>query len=140
MQIPKSLNFVDEKMEEGKWQLKIIDLNELAFTKLVLSIDVSRSAGKIAFSIVKSCKTKECEYGNAGIAWEKLKKKYNPISALSLVKIEIMFRESKLRKDEDPEVWITNLEDLCLQLEVMGSSMTGDQVMVQILNSLTGDY
>jgi gag-polypeptide of LTR copia-type len=51
-----------------------------------------------------------------------------------------MFRESKLSKDEDPEVWITNLEDLRIKLEVMGSSMTDDQFMVQVLNSLTGDY
>jgi gag-polypeptide of LTR copia-type len=51
-----------------------------------------------------------------------------------------MFRESKLSRDEDPEVWITNLEDLCLKLDVMGSSMTDDQFMVQILNSLTGYY
>jgi hypothetical protein len=49
--------------------LKIIDLNELAFTELVLSIDVSSSAGKITFSTVKSCKNKEYEVGNAVLAW-----------------------------------------------------------------------
>ena len=79
-------------------------MNELAFTELVLSIDVSSSAGKIAFGIVKSCKTKEYKDGNAVLAWEKLKKKFEPISAPSLVKTERMFRESKLNKDEDPEV------------------------------------
>ena len=51
-----------------------------------------------------------------------------------------MCRESKLNKDEDPEVWITNLEDLRLKLEVMGSSMTDNQFMIQVLNSLTSDY
>jgi hypothetical protein len=51
-----------------------------------------------------------------------------------------MFRESKLSKDENPEVWITILEDLRLKLEIMVSSMTDDQFMVQVLNSLTGDY
>jgi hypothetical protein len=56
----------------------------------------------------------------------KVKKKYDPISALSLVKTERTFRESKLSKDEDPDVWITNLEDLRIKLEVMGSSMTDD--------------
>ena len=132
VQIPKTLDFVDEKTEEGKKQLKIIDLNELAFTELILSIDVSSSAGKIAFGLVKSCKTKEYEDGNAALAWEKLKKKFDPVSAPSLVKTERMFRESKLNKDEDPEVWITNLEDLRLKLELMGSSMNDNQFMVQV--------
>jgi hypothetical protein len=56
VQIPKSLNFVDDKKEEGKKKMKIIDLNELAFTELVLLVDVSTSAGKITFGIIKSCK------------------------------------------------------------------------------------
>jgi hypothetical protein len=57
-----------------------------------------------------------------------------------LVKTERLFRECKLGKDEDPETCITNLEDLRLKLEVMGSFMTGDQFMIQLLNSLTNDY
>jgi hypothetical protein len=74
------------------------------------------------------------------LAWEKLKKKYDPVSDPSLVKTERLFRECKLGKDEDPETWITNLEDLRLKLEVMGLFMTDDQFMVQVLNSLTNEY
>jgi Zinc knuckle len=51
-----------------------------------------------------------------------------------------MFRESRLRKNEDPEVWISNLEYLPIKLETMGSVMTDDQFIVQVLNSLTSDY
>jgi gag-polypeptide of LTR copia-type len=69
-----------------------------------------------------------------------LKKKYDPVSAPSLVKAEIMFRESRLGKNEDPELWINNLEDLRIKLETMGSNMTDDQFIVQVLNSLTSDY
>jgi hypothetical protein len=47
----------------------------MAFTELVLSFDVSSSSGKIAFGIVKSCKTKDYEDGHAGLAWEN--KKYD---------------------------------------------------------------
>jgi hypothetical protein len=120
--------------------MRIIDLNDMTFTELVLSIDVSSSGGKIAFGIVKSCKTKDYEDCHAGLAWETLKKKYDPVSALSLVKTERLFRECKLGNDEDPETWITNLEDLRLKLEVMGLFLTDDQFMVQVLNSLTNDY
>jgi hypothetical protein len=75
--------------------LRIVDLNELAFTELVLSIDVSSSSGKIAFGIVKSCKTKDYEDVHSGLAWENLKNKYDPVSAPSLVKTERLFRECK---------------------------------------------
>jgi gag-polypeptide of LTR copia-type len=69
-----------------------------------------------------------------------LKKKYDPVSAPSLVKAERKVRESRLGKNEDLEIWINNLEDLCINLETMGSSMTDDQFIVQVLNSLTSDY
>jgi gag-polypeptide of LTR copia-type len=51
-----------------------------------------------------------------------------------------MFRESRLGKNEDPELWINNLEDLRIKLQTMGSNMTDDQFIVQVLNSLTSDY
>jgi hypothetical protein len=118
--IPKSSEVFDKKTDKGKIMLRIFDLNEMTFTELVLSIDVSSSIGKIAFGIVKSYKTKDYEYCHAGLAWEKLKKKYDPVSAPSLVKTERLFRECKLGKDEDPQTWIMNLEYLRLKLEVMG--------------------
>jgi hypothetical protein len=77
--IPKSSELFDENTDEGKRMLRIIDLNEMAFTELVLLIDVSSSSGKIAFGIVKSCKTKDYEDGHAGLPWETLKKKYDPV-------------------------------------------------------------
>jgi len=127
VEIPRTQDPIDERTDEGKWIMVIIEMD---FTELILSIDASSSAGKIAFGIVKSCKTKEYEDGNAVVAWDKLKKKFDPISAPSLVKRERIFRESKLSKDEDPEVWITNLEDLRIKLVVMGSSMTDEHFMV----------
>ena len=131
VQIPSSFEVIEEKTEEGKKLMRIIELNEIAFTELILSIDVSSSNGKIAFGIVKNCKSKEFEDGNAALAWEKLKKKYDPFSAPSLVKTERMFKDSRLGKNEDPEVWINSLVDLRIKLEIMGSSMTVDQFMIQ---------
>ena len=73
LQIPKTSEELEEKSEEGRRMMKNADLNELAFTELILSIDVSNSSGKIAFGILKSCKIKDYEDGNAIHAWEKLK-------------------------------------------------------------------
>ena len=54
--------------------MKAIELDEIAYTELVLSIDVKTSNGKIALNIVKGCKSKDHPHGNAAISWEKLKK------------------------------------------------------------------
>jgi hypothetical protein len=56
------------------------------------------------------------------------------------VKTERMFRESRLGKYEDPDIWINNVEDLQIKLETMGSCMAADQFNVQVLNNLTCEY
>ena len=48
--------------------INAIELNEIAHTELILSIDVKNINGKIAFNIVKGCKSKDHPDGNAAIA------------------------------------------------------------------------
>ena len=50
--------------------LRIIGINELAYTELVLSINVRIIIRKVAFNMVKACKSKEYIDGNAAIATE----------------------------------------------------------------------
>jgi hypothetical protein len=54
--------------------MNAIELNKVANTELLLSIDVKTNNGKIAFNIVKGCKIKDHSHVNAAIAREKLKK------------------------------------------------------------------
>jgi hypothetical protein len=72
---------IDEGTESGKKKSMTIELNEIAYTKLILSIDVMAHSGKVAFNLIKGCKSKDYPDGNAAIAWETLKNKYEPISA-----------------------------------------------------------
>jgi gag-polypeptide of LTR copia-type len=95
---------------------------------------------KIAFNIVKGCKSKDHPDGNAGIALDKLKNKYEPMSAPSMVKLDNQFRDSALKKGEDPKVWITQLKDICVRLKDMGSGISERQFMIHVLNNLTSDY
>jgi hypothetical protein len=57
-----------------------------------------------------------------------------------MVKLEKQFRELSLKKGQDSEVWITELEDLCIKIENMGSCIPENQFMINILNNLTSDY
>jgi hypothetical protein len=63
------------------------------YTELVLSINDKTSNGKVAFNLVKGCKTKDYIDGNAFMTWEYLKNKFESMSAPSLVKIKKQFRQ-----------------------------------------------
>jgi hypothetical protein len=80
----------------------IIKLNNIAYTELILSIDVKASSGKVAFKIIRGCKTKDYPDGNGAIAWERLKNKYEPVSETLMVKLEKQFRKLSLKKGQDP--------------------------------------
>jgi hypothetical protein len=83
-------------------------------------MDVKASNGKISFNIVKGYKTKDYLDGNAVSAWEKLKNKYEPVSAPLMIKLDKQFRESPLKKGQDPEAWINESEELRISLYDIG--------------------
>jgi gag-polypeptide of LTR copia-type/Zinc knuckle len=140
VKIPKTDEVYDMESEEGKKFIIAADMNELAYTELVLSIDDKTSSGKVAFNLVKGCKSKEYVDCNACMAWEQLKSKFEPLSVPSLVKIEKQFRQCALKKGQDPEIWLTELEEYRMKLEELGSSITDNQFMTHILNNMTSDY
>jgi gag-polypeptide of LTR copia-type len=57
-----------------------------------------------------------------------------------MVKLDKQFRDSSLKKGEDPEVWITQLEDISVRLEEMGLEISEKQFMIHVLNNLPSDY
>jgi hypothetical protein len=56
--IPKTDEDYRIDTEEGKRLMIAADLNELAYTELILSIDGKTGSGKVAFNFVKGCKNK----------------------------------------------------------------------------------
>jgi hypothetical protein len=70
LSIPK----FDERFDVKKCRAAV------AYTELILSIVVKSSECKLAFNLVKGCKTKAYPDGNAATTWERLKNKYEPVS------------------------------------------------------------
>ena len=68
--------------------IKFNDLNEEAFEDIILSIDDTTKQGKVAFSLVKTCKTAKYPEGNCKLAWDRLVAKYSPKTAPSLLKLK----------------------------------------------------
>jgi hypothetical protein len=132
--------YYEADTEEGKKLRIAADMNELSYTELILSIDDKTNNGKVALNLVKGCKNKDYADGNASLAWERLKNKYEQQSAPSLVKMEKQFRQSALKKGQDPDIWITELEYYRMKLDELGSSISENQFILHILNNITANH
>ena len=133
-----SADFGAEALAED--QKELVELNKKAFGDLVISIDCSTAAGKVAFSMIKNTKTKEYPTGDITIAWLRLKKKYEPSTAPQLMRLTREFYHKFLRPDQDPDVFITEMEALQIQMQDLGHHMPDKNLIMQVLNNLTRDY
>jgi hypothetical protein len=140
VKVPKSDEDYDMESEEGKKLTITYDMNELAYTELILSIDDKTSSGKVAFNIVKGCKNKDYADGNASMSWERLKNKFESSSVPSWVILEKQFLQFSLKKGQDLEIWIAEFDDYRMRLEELGSSLSDNQFILHILNNMTDDY
>ena len=92
-------------------------LNKDAFIDLLLSITAESETGRIAFQIVKGSKTKELSDGDARAAWKKLNSKFESTRAPNRLLLKEKFVNSRLKSARsDPDIWITQLEDLQVQI------------------------
>jgi hypothetical protein len=67
---PKADEEFDQDLDMGKKMLNAIELNKVAYTECLLSIDVITINANIAVNIVKGCKSKDHPDGNAAMAWD----------------------------------------------------------------------
>jgi hypothetical protein len=130
----------DMESKEGKKLTIAADMNELSYTELILLIDDKTSSGKVAFNLVEGCKDEDYADGNASIAWERLKNKFEPSSAPSLVKLEKQFRQCLFKKGQDPAIWINSLEYYQMIIEELGSSISDNQFILHVFNNMTDYY
>jgi hypothetical protein len=56
VEIPRTQDPIDERIDKGKRMMVIIDLNEMAFTELILPIDTTSSSGKIPLVLLRVAK------------------------------------------------------------------------------------
>ena len=129
----------DKKLVE-QWEL-----NELAFEELLLSINGTTKAGKIAFNLVDNCVTSDQPEGNCKIAWDRLVHKYAPKTAPSYIQLKKDFANSKLRSAEDnPDEWMTDLESLRTEMnkvKISGKTdMSEVDLIIHILSNLPEEY
>ena len=140
------LKYADAEGKDDATSKKIVklgDANEEAFEDVILSINHTTKQGKVAFSLVKNCKTSDYPEGNCKLAWDRLVAKYAPKTAPSLLKLKKQFANSKLGDAEmHPDEWITELESLRNDMDKISLSakMTDQDFMIHVLNNLPVEY
>ena len=143
---PKDSVAIDTSTSAGKEQMRKRDANELAFEELILSIEGKSKAGRVAFALVKGCKTNDYEDGDAGLAWKRLTQKYASKNTVSLLKLKREFTNSSMKVDQDPDEWITELEELQTRIaEIAGNNkktvhISDNDLMIHVLNYLPRKY
>jgi hypothetical protein len=138
--VPKSTVVIDVTDDAGKELLRIQEKNDSGYSDLILSMNTEESGGMVAFKTIQNSKSKDYEKGNIEIAFKNLRHKYAPSSAPNLAKLHKSFYGAKLKKNVNPDIFITYLEDLRGRMENMGSEMTDDQFILHVVNNLTEDY
>ena len=141
MTIPKDSEVLNKTVPAEKAKIEICKSNELAFEELVLLIDTSQPKGRVTFQMICSCRSTDYKNGNAANAWKSLSDKYAPKIALMKLELKLKFQWMKLQDaSEDPNVWISQLEDLWARLKDMNAAILDNDFYVHILNNLPPKY
>ena len=135
LNIPKH-NKVLKDTETDREKEKLLKANEKAYCKLILSCQ-----GPIAFNIIQKFTTDDLPIGNAFLAWNKLKERFDPQTSNEKLQLKEKFTNSKLTDwKKSPDDWITELEIIVSQLDQMGHKITKEDFMMHVIGNLPEEY
>jgi len=141
VEAPDDSKMLNLTAAEGKKKNEAKKQNILAFEELILSIDTSKDKGKIAFQIVKNCKTTTKKGGDSALAWKRLTEEYAPKIVPRKMELMREFQKMTLKSSgEDPDVWSMNLESIQTKLAKMSYTILDKQLMIHVLHNLPEEY
>jgi hypothetical protein len=139
-QAPKTHNMDGTKSTLTADETALSVLNKTGYGDLILSINCSTAAGKVAFASIKGAKTKEIPGGDLRAAFLRLKKKYEPSTTLQLMQLTRVFHSKTLQSTQDLDILITDLEALKVQMEELDHKISDKSLILHILNNLSPEY
>lgn len=139
--VPTDSKNIDLSTAEEKAKEKIRDPNDVVSEAMILLIDGECATGRVSFNVIWGCKTSDLADGNATLAWRFLCNKFKPKSAPSHLALKNEFYCKVLKKaSQDPNIWLTELEDLKVQMLHTGSNISDDKLMEHMLDNLLKEY
>ena len=134
--IPKHDEELSGNSDSVKKKIKARKANNMAYSDLRLCM-----IDEVSFGIVAESVTEELPDGSAAVAWKNLVDKYQPKTGANLVQLKLEFATCRMKnEDEDPDVWITELENLRQRLKDMKSQISDQDLMLHILAYLPEKY
>ena len=119
--------------------VKLGDLNKLAYNNLILAVSTSSTVVKFTYDLVWNVKSSDNPKGNSKLVWNSLVNNYALHTASSLLRLKSEFHNSKLDSTEkDPEKGMSNLEWNWLQMTNfrLKGNMVDKKFVIHISNNL----
>jgi hypothetical protein len=89
--VPADSIVLDEDNVAHTNDIKKRDANRRGYSNLISLIDMTKSSGRAAFSVVHMAKNETSPMESLPLAWERLKNKYSPKTAPRLGRLQGMF-------------------------------------------------
>jgi hypothetical protein len=119
---------------------KLVADNKEADSDLILSMMDGTPHGNVAFDIVRQAVSADYPNGDAADAMARLKKRYQPETASELARLHKLFQRTRQKRRQDPDLFISYLEDIRFRMAEMHSKITNQQFLNQVLNTLDKEY
>jgi hypothetical protein len=94
----------------------------------------------VAFAIVKNSKVKKIPGRVLLLAFKRSKIKYKANAIPQLMQLTKEFHQKSLARNQDIDVYITELEAIQIKLEIHDHETTEQAMVLHILNNLTEQY
>ncbi len=128
----------DKEIRKSKLELR--RLNEEAYEDLVLAVDGKTDVGRLVFSLIKGSKSENFAGGSAREAWKRILNKFEPKKAPNRLQKKKKIQGLKLKYGQDPDIYISVLEDLITQYKDAGGRWEEDETLEHICGNLPRCY
>ena len=112
-----------------------IEMVMRAYTDIMLAC-----SDEVSFGIVFNSKSIVFPEGDAYMAWDRLRQKHEPNSSAYEVMLRKSFHQSRLKKTEDPDEWIEELDIIRYRLGGLGVQISEEELVLQIIEGLPSMY
>ena len=110
--------------------------NKKAYGLLMLAM----GDDKKSFLIVDQATRPNLPKGDAALAWERLKRYYEPSEEPDKMRVHLELYNNKMDADQEPEIWISELEQSRARFAELNTPITDDQFLTIILCGLPTEY
>ena len=107
---------------------------------MILSINGETEVGRVVFQLVCGAKTDELKDCDAKEAWDRLIGKFEAQTAPSCLLLKSQINGLKLKYKQDPEIFISTLEDLVLQYNNAGGKWSIEDTLEHICGNIPSIY